>query len=497
MKTLPIVNRNIRIQNALILFGSALVMFLGISHEPLWLDESYSAQMSSHSLSDIWLFSQTDVHPPLYYLLLHIFTLFWGTTEFSYRILSAGFAMGLVALGIGPIARLWNRQVGILFSLIVMFAPCVIGFAQETRMYTMLMFTVTGAVIYGLLAFSKRQTKDYLWFGTLLIAGMYTHYYAVLTLAIFGLLLLLATMLSPNHPKKQILFTLIFAIVSYLPWIPSFWTQIQRVHEGFWIPKANGFILEYAAMIPFSFKFEDIPYPWWALASMAISLFLIGYSFIRLFPHKKMRLVLFAPMTVFVSTFIAGILISWFIAPVLMPRYLLAVSGLFFLAVAVGLSSISQNTVRHGVLAVFLLLMLPTDIIIYQQTFNGPFKTLRAQILKHGNTRTPIVHEDWQTLLPMRYQLPDNPHFMLVAKKDSQTAFDDFYGKNIPTVIHSLEEAFELAPSIWVIDSNLGTLIESDTLRQIPTITQTGPPPMTTKLPYSFVKPTLIGLKKK
>ena len=40
----------------------------------IWADEAYTFAMVRHSFADIWRITAADVHPPLYYFLVKIFT---------------------------------------------------------------------------------------------------------------------------------------------------------------------------------------------------------------------------------------------------------------------------------------------------------------------------------------------------------------------------------------------------------------------------------------
>ena len=54
------------------------IIFISLStfHTTLWFDESYSVSISVHTFKDIWTIGGNDVHPVLYYWILHIINLF-------------------------------------------------------------------------------------------------------------------------------------------------------------------------------------------------------------------------------------------------------------------------------------------------------------------------------------------------------------------------------------------------------------------------------------
>ena len=57
---------------AIIIIGSIFVLF-PCFHTTLWFDESYSVAIASHPINEIWTIGSHDVHPVLYYIMLHIF----------------------------------------------------------------------------------------------------------------------------------------------------------------------------------------------------------------------------------------------------------------------------------------------------------------------------------------------------------------------------------------------------------------------------------------
>ena len=81
---------------AIIILG---IIFISIPvfHSNLWFDESYSVGMANKSFIDIWNIGSNDVHPILYYWILHIIYLIFGTNLYLYRIISV---IPLAILGI-------------------------------------------------------------------------------------------------------------------------------------------------------------------------------------------------------------------------------------------------------------------------------------------------------------------------------------------------------------------------------------------------------------
>ncbi|MEM7028913.1 MAG: glycosyltransferase family 39 protein [Chloroflexota bacterium] len=121
--------------------------FYRLGEKGLWLDEAFSVWMGWQSLADLfgWLL-KIDQHPPLYYTLLH-FWLWMGDDAATVRALSA--FIGTLTI---PIVYLIGRRIGgqplgLLVAFILALAPFHVRFAQEARMYALLTFNASVAML--------------------------------------------------------------------------------------------------------------------------------------------------------------------------------------------------------------------------------------------------------------------------------------------------------------------------------------------------------------
>lgn len=113
----------------------------------MWLDETFSLWMASHSLTDLlhWVV-RADQQPPLYYLLLHYWVAINGNTPYDARFLSV-----LIGTGTIPILYLIGKRMsgavmGLAAAVILAFSPFHIYYAQQTRMDTLLTFNAAVAI---------------------------------------------------------------------------------------------------------------------------------------------------------------------------------------------------------------------------------------------------------------------------------------------------------------------------------------------------------------
>jgi 4-amino-4-deoxy-L-arabinose transferase-like glycosyltransferase len=119
---------------ALILVTGAALRLRGLDAESVWLDEAFSIGIARAGL---------DEHPPLYYILLHAWTLVAGGSAWSARLLSVLFSLGILVAAHVVGTRLAGRATGLVTAALLAVSVFHIEFAQEARMYTQLTLLAT------------------------------------------------------------------------------------------------------------------------------------------------------------------------------------------------------------------------------------------------------------------------------------------------------------------------------------------------------------------
>ena len=77
----------------------AVARFSFIAKSSIWHDEGFSIALATRTPLEIWAGSARDVHPPLYYLLLHFWMSLFGTSQLAVRSLSAVAGIAVIPLG--------------------------------------------------------------------------------------------------------------------------------------------------------------------------------------------------------------------------------------------------------------------------------------------------------------------------------------------------------------------------------------------------------------
>jgi mannosyltransferase len=178
---------------AILAIVALAVRLINITSMPLWLDEIYGYQLALGGFRTIINNSLVDPHPPLFYLLQ------WASTgfgllsgELAWRWLSVVSGVGTVLLTYQFAQRHVHEKAAFLGSLLFALSPFHVIYSQESRSSALL----TLIAIVSLLALhqlTKKSDKwqNWLWFGVISLAGLYTGYNYVLVIAIQIVYLLL------------------------------------------------------------------------------------------------------------------------------------------------------------------------------------------------------------------------------------------------------------------------------------------------------------------
>ncbi|CAI8908015.1 mannosyltransferase [Pseudomonas sp. IT-P253] len=224
-----------------ILALATLVRLYDLTAAAIWGDEGSSLLLSQYSLAGIWSHAAHDVHPPLYFLLLHGWVGLFGDGIFSIRFLSALPGIATVWLGVWLVDLLATRRAALLAGFLLALLPTAVRYSQEVRMYSLLGLLLIGATIALVYWIRHPRRMRYLVAYTLLMtAGLYTHYFTALCVLCHWLYLGLIRV-QPGyrlrHIQRPVWWLANMAIVLlFLPWVPSLIDLIQHMDQL----KANG-----------------------------------------------------------------------------------------------------------------------------------------------------------------------------------------------------------------------------------------------------------------
>ena len=188
-----------------------------------WLDEGLSVGIASHPLTDIPSLLRQDGAPPLYYLVLHLWMLAFGTSEEAVRGLSLLFSLLAVPVTFWAADGLFGRRAAWAAGVLAATSSYLMYYSREARMYTLLVLLVLVCVTAFTHAFVFGRRRWLPVVALSLVATLYTHnwglYLAVGLAAAGGLVVVAGT------DRRRVLvdggIVTAAVAVAYAPWVPT------------------------------------------------------------------------------------------------------------------------------------------------------------------------------------------------------------------------------------------------------------------------------------
>ena len=382
---------------ALIIFGIIFVG-LGAFHRNLWFDEAYSVGMARQSFADIWTIGGHDVHPVLYYWILHVVYLITGGSIVAYRIASVVPIAIVIILGYTHIRKDFGEKIGFIFSFLATFLPQMSTFAIEIRMYGWAMLTVTLLAIYAWRLAKEDNTKNWIIFGIASISSIFLHYYGLMAAGIINLALLIY--LIKNKRKKGLIYIISFGIVqalAYLPWIMYLATQMGHVSGGYWIGFEFPKTLMELTSAQFSGYIRTTEYTELLVATV-FAFELYGYMIYKTYrlhkekqdikPYKWALLIYFA---VIVAAIIITIVLR---QSILYYRYLFIMMGLYIFAISFILSKEKSKVAVATILSVIVVLGVFYNSWMIIDNYSGSNEEVLKYIEESIKPEDTVVYTD-------------------------------------------------------------------------------------------------------
>ena len=270
--------------------GYFLVGFYWASRIQIWGDEAFTIQLIKLDFTKISQLTAADVHPPLYYYLLRLWSEIFGKSELVLRSLGLGLMAIAVSLMILIAYKYFSNQVARIVGLIMILSPFAMRLGLEIRMYG-LAFLIVCLIVWFYLSYKTGNSSrlSLLAMAVFSALAMYTHYYSAFLLIGIGMIEywdqnqeislrgIRSFMTSSWFVRMGAM-----AVILYLPWIGVFISKTVGFNGGFWVPKPNLLSLLYVPVLFLSNIEEYILGGLPALIVMLILAILIIFNFQRL-----------------------------------------------------------------------------------------------------------------------------------------------------------------------------------------------------------------------
>jgi len=356
---------------SLMLLGFGLRLY-HLDYQSLWRDEMDAILFAHRDLRGLASLFVTPGHNgPLYYTLLHFWIRLVGDTEFGVRFLSL--CCGVLAIPVVYLlGRRWAGKTGALVAaLLCATSPYPVWYAQEGKMYALLLLMSALSTYVYLLALERGRA--YLWAGyiVLVAASMYVHLLAVLVLPFHFLLFFVQWPLYRSAWKGWLATFLILTLpcVPLLRWeIPLLLRPFTTGHQFYSLP-------DMLTVLLFSFSLHAAPHQ--SPLAIALYVFLLlgglllyvreaapGASGSRRAPLESRRESLILGLYLFVPV-VCLFLVSLGM-PIFTDRYLITVVPPFVLLLSCGVVAVRERSSGLGVVCLGLVLVSNLYVVALQ-----------------------------------------------------------------------------------------------------------------------------------
>lgn len=475
-KKIAFIKAHPRLDLVFLLIGVAVFVTIALVNAPrasFWFDEAFGIYLIQFNFAEIAQFTAADVHPPLYYWILKVWAMLFGTTELALRSLSILFGAGVIVTAFSLARRLFGRLVAGVSLLFLILSPMLIRYSDETRMYTLAALVVMLATYVLTKAIETNNRRWFIFYGILVGIGMWTHYFTALVWIAHWVWRAIIIRQSPTKSKlfwkklltKNWIIAHIVAVAIFIPWVPFMAIQLGIVQGGgFWIgPMSADTIVNYFSNLFYYLEHGQVQ-GWLAVLLIGIltTIIVLTFKTYRLFNRAdKQKYILIAALA-----FVPMILLILTSLPPLRPsfveRYLIpaTIGFTLFAAVTLVVGSRKWRPVLRAVPIVIIAGMMIFGITnVYKYgNFNKNSNThiltgeLVKDLISHSESGVPIVaNSPWIFYEAFPYRSDEHPVYFIDENTDYIYGSLDMLKQRDFHKIKDLQAFEKQHPVIWYI----------------------------------------------
>ena len=462
----------LRLVVALTLIAVA-VRLVGITHRPLWLDESYSAWFSARSWTELWTVVPTyETHPPFYYSLLKLWRTAFGASAFALRFPSMLLGVATVPIVLEAARELERlRPTGrpMLFAGLAGFlaacGPTLVEHGQEARPYALMAFAYAVATL-GLLrlmrSFAVREnghSSDWLLFAVGAELTLWSHALGLLYAGCLALALLPAW-LGSGPTKQRLIRGATTAVLVALFYLPCLWLIAGRAHD--W---GSGWLAWKPEMLLTLFAIYGVPVEVLTIVSAvaALTLFLLAKRAItdgfrsKGWSGERALLLLWWGPPILTAT------ISALYLPLFLPRTLTPTLVPCYLAVSMALARTQQPKERTALAVALVTTLFPASLAMSLRAPTERWDLVDAFLQQHVGPSDLVWLYPNDNALPLRAVGPNSTYPRRgVPVEYPAIGVRGLVRAGSPAVLSlSREDAaryaarpeFRTVPTIWLVES--------------------------------------------
>jgi hypothetical protein len=361
-----------------------------------WIDEGLSVGIGSHPLTHIPGLLRQDGSPPLYYMVLHVWMQLFGRSVQATHWFSLLCAQAAIPVAFWSGTKLFDRTTGWWFAGLIAINPFLTSYAQETRMYALMILFAIPCVTCFLLAYVEGRRAYRIPFGVLLALMLWTHNWGLFLGVAFALAFVVVLTAAPPQERRPIwrdgLVGFGTTAILYAPWLPTLLYQSR--HTG--APWAEAPSLHTLLHAPDRLLGGQ--------SGWIVVLLVGGFGLSALAGRSARDRRVLVPVLLVLG--LAPILLGWLsshVSPAWATRYLAIGVAPLVLAAAVGM----QRAARLGLAGAAVLAILWLSVGSPDAKSNAHYvaKTTYAPMLHDGDT---VISTQPEQVPVLEYYMPRN-----------------------------------------------------------------------------------------
>lgn len=343
--------------------------FVRIFDNNFWGDEAFTTNLVAYSVPEILIKTAADVHPPLYYLIVKLCYTLFGKQGWAFHLASVAALALLVVFAMTAVWKRFGAETALILVTLACLTDNAINYNVEVRMYSWGALLVLVSFYLFCRILDEPSRRHYILFTLASLAAAYTHYYCLVSVAFFYVVLLIYTFLRRREKLKSVLIVYAVTVAVYLPWLLYVYQSILAKVDSYWILDIPSF--KESVIYLFSGQISpwlwvllliglviSLAYAWGALkmecreegAGCEISLHGRGE-----WQHADYAVMVLAGLCSILGTIAFGIAISVLVRPFYLERYIYPVSAVAWLLLGMTVSRLKGRRLYTLLLTVYLL----------------------------------------------------------------------------------------------------------------------------------------------
>lgn len=362
-----------------------LLNFIRIFDDAFWIDEAHwtLGEIDKSFAEVISVMSSSDIHLPLYFIILKAFVLFLGHHGWVYHLVSLIPCLILLPFCLTLFRKRFGLMPAILLMTFIALSPASVHYNVEVRMYSWAMFFLAMAFYQFYILLIEPHRINYLWFGLFCLCSCFTHCYCIPAVGILYLALFIKC-LKNNRGWLYYIITVALSALCCLPWFTMLarrsatyasneawqtWAMVPSFSKAMNYMLTGGLDYDYYKYIGFSLSILLCV----AIAKCARCCFrsisekdIHSLNTTARYNGRTIAYFMLTGLSCIICTYLTGVTLSLLLTPLLIKRYLFPVSIIGWMIVSVSILTFRRQVFLFAtILSVLLICFIPEYIRIY------------------------------------------------------------------------------------------------------------------------------------